>query len=174
MRILATLAVLGLMGLTESGRTEATAPVHISGFIQLPASGNGYYSYTSSYRRWGVPRMINGIKSTGSSWKSGHPSWPRIGVGDISLQYGGYMSGHVSHRLGVDVDVRPVRTYGEGPTSYGWSTYSRYRTTHLLVSHVKPRFPVRIIFFNDPALYGPYSWINYWPGHANHFHMRIW
>lgn len=172
MRVVVALAVLAFISL--GGRAEARPAARVSGFVQLPASGTGYYSYTSSYRRWGTPRMVYGLIRTGKGWRAGHPSYPRIGVGDISLRYGGPISGHVSHRYGVDVDVRPVRTTGEGPTSYGWSTYSRSRTAHLLVSHVKPNFSVRVVFFNDPALYKPYGWIQYWPNHANHFHLRIW
>lgn len=153
---------------------EAKASVLHSGFIQLPASGTGFYSYTSPARRWGTQRMIYGIIKCGKSWKAAHPGWARFGVGDISLRYGGYMSGHVSHRNGVDADFRPMRISGEGPTVYGTSSYSREKTRALLVNHVKPNFPVRVVFFNDPALYKTYSWIRYWKNHANHFHLRIW
>ena len=175
MRHLLVLGVAALVTAFGGPREGAVAaPARISGFIQLPASGTGYYSYSPSSRRWGTPRMVYGILSCAKSWRVGHPSYPRLGVGDISLRYGGPISGHASHQKGVDVDVRPVRSWGEGTTAYGLSSYSRSRTAHLLTVHVKSHFNVRVIFFNDPALYGPYSWINYWPNHYNHFHLRIW
>jgi uncharacterized protein YraI len=148
-------------------------PVNAAGFIQLSASGPGFYAYSSGDRRWGLPSMVYGLQTAASGWKSAHPTYPRIGVGDISLEFGGPISGHVSHQVGKDVDIRPVRTDAEGPTTIFQSNYSSARTKDLITDHVKPTFNVNVIFFNDPAIEGPLGYVQPWPNHDNHFHLRI-
>lgn len=145
------------------------------GFTQLPAGGAGYYSYSSSSRQWGKPGMIYGLMNAAGRWKMQHPQAPRIGVGDISLKHGGYMSGHVSHRKGIDVDIRPIRKDNiQGPTRVGWSSYSRARTYFWIASYVKKHLNIQVVIFNDPKIYGPLWYVIYWPNHHNHLHVRIW
>lgn len=148
-----------------------TRPRSAAGFIQLRASGVGYYSYTTSSRRWGTPRMIYGLERVGRRWRA--QGMPRMGVGDISNTNGGYMSGHpYSHRTGKDADIRPVRRSGEGPVTIHDAAYSRTRT-RALFSLIFAELPVELIAFNDPRLYGPLARVIYAAGHHNHFHVRI-
>lgn len=148
-------------------------PTSSAGFVQLPASGPGFYAYSSGDRRWGVPNMVYKLMTAASTWKSQHAGWPRIGVGDISKKYGGYFPPHASHQHGKDVDIRPVRTYGEGPVTVGWSTYSHSRTKDWITHHVKKYMNVNLIFFNDSAIYNPLWYVQYWSGHFDHMHVRI-
>ena len=148
-----------------------TRPRSRAGLIQLVASGPGVYSYTTAGRRWGTPRMVYGIERIGRRWKA--RGMPRMGVGDISLQNGGYMSGHpYSHRTGKDADVRPVKDRGEGPVTIYQTAYNRDRTRALLGLYLA-ELPVQLIAFNDPRIYQPLAKVIYADGHHNHFHVRI-
>lgn len=148
-------------------------PVSSVGFIQLPASGTGFYSYSPPGDRWGAPAMIYGLMHAAASWDDQH-DWPRLGIGDISLKNGGPMPGHVSHKVGKDADLFPVRKSGEGSTVVGSSTYSQTRTKDLITHHLKQNLNVKVIFFNDSSIYNSLSYVDYWPNHYNHMHVRIW
>jgi uncharacterized protein YraI len=157
------------LGGSSTGGTTSSA-----GFIQLPASGTGFYSYSPASDRWGTPAMIYGLMNAFSSWDAQH-DWPRIGVGDISLMNGGPMPGHASHQVGKDADLRPVRNDGvEGPTSVGYSSYSSSRTKDLITHHLKIHLNVKVIFFNDSSIYNSLSYVQYWDNHYNHLHVRIY
>ena len=56
--------------------------------------------------------MVYGFERVARRWARDYASWPRIGVGDISAEDGGYLSGHASHQKGVDMDASPVRNDG--------------------------------------------------------------
>jgi murein endopeptidase len=92
-----------------------------------------------------------------------------MGVGNISLERGGYMAPHSSHQRGVDVDIIPVRTDGrEDGVTIHQAAYSRSRTQSLL-NLVWAELSIRVILFND----GGVTRVQYWPGHDNHFHVSI-
>lgn len=160
-------------GSTTSSPTATSGsglPTSSVGFVQLPGSGTGFYSYTSSDRRWGTPACVYGLMNAAKTWKEQHPTWPRIGVGDISLKYGGTMSGL---KVGKDVDIRLVAgTSYEGPLTIYSGNYSSYRTKDWITQHVKVKMNVKVIFFNDPAINNPLGYVQYWPNHANHMHVR--
>jgi len=140
-----------------------------AGFVQLPGSGSGFYSYTMPYRRWGRPAMVYGLISAADGWNDDH-NFPRIGIGDISLAGGGYFPPHVSHQTGKDVDIRPVASTGyEGPLTIYSGLYSRWRTGHWINTHLRPSMPVILVLFNDTAIWGT-TW---WSGHHDHHHVRI-
>lgn len=134
-----------------------------AGFIGLPASGPGFYSYTSAGNRWGVPAVIYGLERAGARWaKSGRP---RAGIGHISLEKGGPFAPHQSHREGKNVDVRPVRSSGEAPVTISDSAYSR-AGTQALIDIVRAEINAYSVLFNDSGVSG----VTYYSGHHNHFH----
>lgn len=147
------------------GGGGGTRPRSSAGFIQLGASGPGFYAYSAAGRRWGTPRLIYATERVGQ--RLAQEGRPRMGVGEISLPQGGQMSGHVSHRLGVDVDVRPGRTSGEGPVTRFQSAYSRERTRRMIDLY-RAEVSTRLVLFNDLNVPGVQSW----PNHDNHFHLR--
>lgn len=140
-----------------------------AGFIELPASGPGYFSYAPASRRWGTPTMVYGLERIGARWQREQPGAPPMGVGDISLRNGGDITGHVSHEKGVDVDVRPM---AKGATFVSVtrfsSSYSRTRTA-ALIRMFKAELPTTLTLFNDTQIPGTTRW----PNHDNHFHVRI-
>ena len=140
-------------------------PVSAAGFIQLPASGPGFYTYTASTGRWGVPRLIYAAERVGR--RLVQEGRPRMGVGNISKQNGGNFPPHSSHRLGVDIDVRPARTSGEGPVTISDAAYSRERTRRM-IELFRAEISTRTVLFNDSGISG----VTYYSGHHNHFHLR--
>lgn len=156
---------LGPVGSIASGGRPRSA----AGFIQLPASGPGFYSYRAASRRWGTPSMVYGIERIGRRWARQHPDAPRIGVGDISLENGGDISGHSSHEEGVDVDVRLMpKGAAEIVVNRFSARYSRTRTASL-IRLFKQELPETLTLFNDRSIPGTRRWRN----HDDHFHMRI-
>jgi uncharacterized protein YraI len=138
-----------------------------AGFIQLAASGPGFESYTSASRRWGKPAMIYGFERAGRRWKREERA--RMGIGDISLENGGYFAPHSSHRDGRDVDMAPVRKDDrELPVTVNQSAYSRTKTSRL-IQILRQEMPVDRVLFNDSGVPG----VQYYPGHDNHFHLSV-
>lgn len=138
-----------------------------AGYIQLASSGTGFYSYGQAYKRWGTPRLVYAIERTGRSWNQIRRT--RFGVGNISLQNGGYMAPHSSHRRGVDVDIIPQRNDGrENGITIHQGAYSRYWTQRLIDSF-RAQISTRVILFNDSRVRG----VVYWAGHDNHFHASV-
>ena len=157
---------------TGGTSTSNLGTVSRVGFVNLPSSGYGWVSNVASYRRWGKPRMIVGLETMGRRWKDGYPgsSGHILRYSDISLMNGGYFSPHVSHRLGVDVDVSPITTSGSAGYTYvgawSYSTYYTQKYVHL----IRSTWSVQYIFHNNSRISG----VSYWPGHANHLHIRIY
>jgi peptidoglycan hydrolase-like protein with peptidoglycan-binding domain len=138
----------------------------------LPLSGVGYYStHRSTSRQYGLHDTIRALQAIAAAWYRVHPQGPRIGIGDISFQGGGYMSPHDSHQKGVDVDIRLMRNdRREEAVVYQSSSYSRSLTQEL-VNLIRANGVLRVqyIFFNDPQVTG----VSKWPGHDNHLHVRF-
>lgn len=119
-------------------------------------------------RRYGVARTIEAINDVARQYHSAFGI--RLGIGDISKIGGGPISGHASHRKGVDVDVRvPRRDTAEQASNYKDPSYSRERTQRLVELFRQNGFPVTHIFFNDPKVTG----VSPWPNHDNHLHVRF-
>ena len=154
-------AVGGGASPSPTGRRRSRA-----GFVQFPASGAGFTSYTVASKRWGKPALVYAIERTGSAWAQ--QRMPRFGVGNLSRENGGRLPPHDSHRRGEDVDVRPMRTSGEGPVTIHQRAYSRTRTAQLIAA-IRQRVAVEQVLFNDRRISG----VRYWRGHDNHVHLRI-
>jgi hypothetical protein len=143
-----------------------------AGFAQLPAAGQGFYSYSARDRQFGRPDVIQALVTVATTWLHTYPASPRIGIGDISFESGGEMPPHVSHRDGADADLRPVRMDGrEEPVTYNMEGQYSRALTQSLVSTLRSSSPVPIehILFNDPGVEG----VQRWAGHDNHLHVRF-
>ena len=80
----------------------------------------------------------------------------RVSIGDVSFQHGGNIPLHQTHEVGLDVDVRPIRTAEDQcrwGVNYRWSTYDR-KATRALIKDIIATAPGHItdIYFNDPVL----------------------
>lgn len=145
----------------------AVVPVVIEPFKQLPRSGSGYYTYSGGANQWGTKKTIDSITKLASSLKSIHKL--EIAIGDISLEKGGKMPKHDSHKRGVDVDIRPIRLDRKrDPVTYKDKQYDR-ESTKKIVELLKRDSNLKKILFNDSKITGVESY----PGHDNHLHVRF-
>ena len=136
------------------------------GFVALPAAGVGFESYTQAGKRWGTPALVYGIERAARRWSRERPD--RMGVGDLSLERGGYFPPHSGHREGREGDFAPVRSdRKELPVTYYSREYSR-SATRRMIALLRAEVPTALVLFNDPGIPGVQSY----PGHDNHFHLR--
>jgi murein endopeptidase len=138
---------------------------------RLPSEGLGFYTYKRAVARYGVPETIRALETIAASWQKAHPSGPRIGIGDISLEGGGPIQDHRSHRIGIDVDIRLMRNDGrEEGVVYQSPAYSR-RLTQELIDLIWANSILRVetILFNDPRARDVVAY----PNHDNHLHVRF-
>jgi endonuclease G len=139
---------------------------------QLPISGTGYYSYSQHrHKQFGLSETIKAIQEIGKLWFTSHSSGPVFGVGNISLNGGGKMEPHQSHRTGLDVDIRLLRKDGARiGVTFKDPNYSLTRTQQLVNTILKnPILKVNLILCNDPRLKG----VTPSPGHDDHLHVRF-
>ena len=140
----------------------------------LPASGVGFVTNNrgpSGKFQFGQKSTIDAAQAVGTAWDALNANRP-FSIGQISLKGGGVMPPHKSHRLGLDVDVRPMRTDGANePVNITDAGYDRATTTALIELWWK-KAPVQSLFFNDPTVIaaGLSQFVN---GHHHHFHVRL-
>jgi len=156
----------------------------LSGGIHLPDAGFGYYHYYGSDALntddWGTLALVNTIEGAGRCWT---PRTRRsYRPGDMSLMNSGnFLSQHVDHQNGLDVDVRYVRN--DGDTSLvlpGDSLKLDLDATILLWNCFlqSPRLAFLIIdsaYFKQRIIPDKTGRLRFdgTPEHANHFHVGI-
>ena len=64
-----------------------------------------FFTRVNPGTEWGSNTMISAIVSAARHMRSLLPEASPITVGDISREHGGALSGHVSHRGGIDADI---------------------------------------------------------------------
>jgi hypothetical protein len=140
----------------------------------LPANRVGFVTNNrgpSGKFQFGQKSTIEAAKAVGTAWDGLNPDHP-FSIGQISLKGGGPMPPHKSHRVGLDVDVRPMRTDGANePVTITDVAYDRAATTALITLWWQ-RAPVQSLFFNDPTVIaaGLSQFVN---NHHHHFHVRL-
>jgi hypothetical protein len=145
----------------------------------MPVEWQGLYTYDPQtqrppgdpHRMWGTATLVKDILAVGEWWHATHPKQPRLGVGDLTPDGGGYAIGHASHENGLDVDIRLPRRDGvEGPADP--STYDRELTQQLVDRLVA--MGAQYVFVG-PSLdvHGPAGIVVTWPNHDDHVHWRI-
>lgn len=153
-------------GQRDTAQPRVSTPPSRRGFIQLPASGTGFYAYGVASKRWGTQRAVYGVMRVAQRWSG---IGPALGIGNISLQNGGPMRPHKTHRDGTDVDVRPIRSDGaRGPVTIAQRAYSRPLTRRVL-ELFREVVGVQFVYFNDRGVPG----VRPIAGHDNHFHVRV-
>lgn len=78
----------------------------MAGGVQLAETGPTWQAMRlSRNRNWGHPELIDYIQKL-SAFAATQPGWAGLYVGDLSQPRGGPMrTGHVSHQVGLDVDI---------------------------------------------------------------------
>lgn len=152
-------------GAPRSDPATASGPADGLRLQQLSGSG-GWYSYSKPERQYGSDGLIQVLLAVAAAMaKSGL----EVGIGDLSLEQGGEMPPHTSHRTGKNADLRPVRAdNGHSPTNINDSSYSR-DSTRVLVEAIQAQSGVTQILFNDSEIAG----VRKFAGHDNHLHIQV-
>lgn len=163
------------------------------GFIPLPVNPckDGYYFYgergKGGFGGWyyGTPQTINALIAAGAEWNRRYPNGPKIGIGDISDEYGNPLVNpktgkldHSAHRLGHEVDIRPMRK-DKSASPVIWQhtdEYDRALTKEMLeVLRTNGVSNVHVVLFNDSEPDGSQaiSGTKQYAKHDNHLHIRF-
>jgi len=156
-------------GTTWRNLVAGTLKVKREALVLLPqACGHGYYSYSAMPRQYGTSACIQTLRDVCDQFKLNMQGL-EVGVGDISFAQGGEMQPHNSHRNGLDVDIRPLRTDKQNaPVDIAHAQYSRDFTKTLVESLLAHR-NVKGILFNDKEI----KHVTQWAGHDNHLHVTM-
>jgi hypothetical protein len=183
----AVLAFQRHIGISADGLAGAQTWRLIVWHLEQPRFGMASlcsYSNPPNYDRahWGTAEAVAGLERAGARVSGG--GYGPVAVGDISLQHGGDIHGHVYHEEGLDADVRPMRDANNqcssGVTWYRWSggkkvccnsAYDR-TATRVLIRALQAASPghLHYIWFNDPKLVAE-GLTRYHSGHDDHLHV---
>lgn len=156
-------------GSTWKNLIDSKLKVKREPLILLPqAGGLGYYSYSSATRQYGKKLSIQTLCEICAQFQINNKDLD-IGIGDISLAQGGYMSPHQSHQNGIHIDIRPLRIDKKNlPVTISDPNYSR-DLTKLLIKSLLAHRNVQSILFNDINIPG----VKNYSGHDNHLHVSM-
>lgn len=165
------------LGLTQTGVVNTATWRGLVWHYELPrfsSAGLCDYSAGNGPANWGTAEAIGVLEAVGRTTVA--LGYGQVAVGDISLEHGGDIPGHVSHERGLDVDVRPMRrandqcTWG---TRWTFSTYDR-TATRALIRKFRALAPghIKLIYFNDPVLIDE-GLTRWYSGHDDHIHVRF-
>lgn len=155
---------------------QVVAPLseHAEVDTMLPESGTGFRTYgrEGGTDQYGRRETIEALIRLGELWNDVHPDRP-FQIGDISHSGGGDFPPHVSHRTGVDVDIRPFRKDGElAPVRVDQPKLYDAALTREFIEFVKLRYPSAVIALQNPTLLAAKLTVN-WDGHMDHMHVRF-
>ncbi len=169
--------------------------------IQLPPGA--HYHIKRPRLAYGTPKTVHMIRRALGRYGSRRPGGPKVYVGDISKQGGGFLNPHVSHRSGRDVDVGYIRVgpHAHNPRFTGvdrasldvprsWELVKSFLDTHevryiFMDIHVQRHLyeyarsqgmTERELdeLFQYPRGRGrQHGIIRHWRSHRNHFHVRF-
>lgn len=129
--------------------------------------------YSLAAERWGTSAAVAQADAAARAFALlGHG---KVAYGDFSLEHGGDIPGHVSHEVGLDADLRPVRLDGQQCSAgcrWDLPCYDRAGTlalAALLRAHAPGH--VRVVWFNDPVLIG-LGLAQPLANHDDHLHIR--
>ncbi len=142
-------------------------------FTELPKVAPGLTSNNrTADSHWGKQETINALLRAGRAWQSRFPK-ASLSIGQISRKNGGKFPPHASHRLGVDVDVRPVRNdLKDLPVTYDDKNNYNRTLTRELIKLMRESAKVKLVLFNDPVLIAE-GLCRAYTGHSNHLHFRF-
>jgi peptidoglycan hydrolase-like protein with peptidoglycan-binding domain len=131
------------------------------------------YSVGNAAANWATASAIAHLEIASAA--VGAKGYGRVAVGDAGFEHGGDIPGHMTHEVGLDVDIRPMRHSHDqcsGGTNWRLGTYDR-AATRVLIRAIRAAAPghVKLIYFNDPVLIreGMTTWF---AGHDDHLHIR--
>jgi len=147
-------------------------PKDSRGYFMLPQAPEdaGYYVYGTPEEgdgQYAHPSMMTVLFFVEREWQAG--DYRKFGIGNISLAGGGRFKPHDSHKDGLQVDVRPVRTDGARfPVNYFQAGYDKQATARL-IGLFQSHPAVIKVYFNDLSIPGVLPM----KSHDNHFHVAM-
>ncbi len=165
------------MGLAQTGSVNAATWRALVWHFELPRfspSALCDYSSGNGPANWGTAEMISTLEAAGAATVAG--GFGRVAVGDVSLEHGGDIPGHLTHEVGLDADLRPMRKANDqcsSRTTWRTTAYDR-AATRSLVQAIRASTPghVKFILFNDPVLISE-GLTTYQSGHDDHLHVTL-
>jgi hypothetical protein len=174
----AVIAFQRRMGLARTGVVDTTTWRALAWHFELPRFSPTSlcdYSVGNGPANWGTAEAIASLEAVGRTVFS--LGYGRVAVGDVSFEFGGPIRGHESHRVGLDVDVRPLGRAndqcGVAGTTWRSTAYDR-AATRTMIQKLRAYAPghIKLIWFNDPVLIG--EGLTTWhTGHDDHLHVRF-
>lgn len=165
------------MGLAQSGSMDAATWRALVWHFELPtfsAAALCDYSSGNGPANWGTSEMISTLEAAGAAMVGA--GYGRVAIGDVSLEHGGDIPGHLTHEVGLDADVRPMRRAND-QCSFGtnWKTTAYDRdATRALIKAIGAATPghVQFVLFNDPVLIQE-GLATYHSAHDDHLHVML-
>ena len=164
------------MGLTANGIAGLQTWRWLLWHYELPVFNTTTlcdYSVGNGAANWATGASIGALEAAAATVAP--VGFGRIAVGDASFEHGGNIPGHVTHEVGLDIDVRLMRrdkNQCRYPTNYHLSSYDR-NATRALIRAIRAAAPghVKLIYFNDPVLIAQ-GLTTHYAGHDDHLHIR--
>jgi peptidoglycan hydrolase-like protein with peptidoglycan-binding domain len=166
------------MGLARTGVVDTATWRALAWHFELPRFSPTSlcdYSVGNGPANWGTAEAIASLEAVGRTVSA--LGYGRVAVGDVSFELGGPIPGHESHRVGLDVDVRPLRRANDqcsvAGTTWRSTAYDR-AATRTMIQKLRAYAPghIKLIWFNDPVLIG--EGLTTWhTGHDDHLHVRF-
>jgi len=142
-------------------------------FIELPKTADGIvFNNRTNDSHFGKRETIDALLRVGRLWRQKYYA-VSVSVGQISRKNGGKFPPHSSHRLGVDVDIRPMRNdLKNAPVTYTDKANYNRDLTRELIRMMRANAKVKLVLFNDPVLIAE-GLCRHYAGHDNHLHFRF-
>ena len=149
--------------------------------VRMPAFGINHFTWdifsrsrpAISSRVWGHSRLIGTIYDVLNGYRRARPNAVAVGIGDLSLRYGGEINRHVSHESGLDVDIYFPRRdrRARAPGEYGRGV--DHNLARDLIARFARRREVSHVFVAPRYVGRPNGKVQYEPGHQDHLHVRL-
>jgi peptidoglycan hydrolase-like protein with peptidoglycan-binding domain len=164
------------MGMTPHGNVGPVTWRNLLWHYAYPSFKSGIlcdYSVGNGLANWATGAAIGQLEAAARAFVA--TSHGRVSVGDAGREHGGNIPLHMTHEVGLDVDIRPIRkhenqcTWG---TNWRFSSYDR-AATRILINDIRAAAPghVKLIYFNDPVLIRE-GLTTHFAGHDDHLHIR--
>lgn len=151
---------------------------------ELPRDSHSPEQYRRvRYGNYGTEAMVKGIMATAADMAQIRS--PTLLIGDISQKGGGSFRGHLSHKVGKDVDVFFI-TDSKGKFDVPWNlalaaaAVRNMNVTRIFVDTPLKNYMTQYLAQNKDlpakereAMAHALGKMSYWPGHDTHFHFRI-
>ncbi len=164
------------MGLTVTGTATSGVWRQLVWHYERPSFKAGTlcdYSTGNGPANWGTAELIGSLRVMADRGRAA--GLGPMSLGDVSLQHGGNIPGHMTHEVGLDMDIMAIRRDRHGCWGTRWWSASYDRTaTIALIKIIRATAPrhIKLIYFNDPTLIRA-GYTRYYAGHDDHMHVRF-